>query len=206
MNLQQQLEWRYATKRMTGEKVSPEKIQHILSAIRFSPSAKGFQPFKVLVIEDPQLRSTIRPVANNQAQVEECSHLLVFTAWTSISKDHIDEYIRFVHRERNMPQDALLHLGGMLEKELLVMTGEQFTAWASKQIYLALGIGLIAAVENEVDATPMEGFDPAALDELLGLEEQGLKSVVLMALGYRDITNDWNLKLKKIRRPADELF
>jgi nitroreductase len=148
----------------------------------------------------------IRPVADDQAQIVESSHLLVFAAWSKIDKIAVDRWMTYVAKERGVSVEALLKIRTLLENEQLKMSEEGFQVWAAKQVYLALGIGLIAAAENGVDATPMEGFSPEALDRLLGLDRRGLKSVALMALGYRDVYNDWNLKLKKVRRPAEELF
>ncbi|MBC5774695.1 nitroreductase family protein [Pontibacter sp. KCTC 32443] len=205
-NILESLEWRYASKRMNGEKVPAEKVNNILEAIRLAPSSMGLQPYTVLVIKDEELKKQIRPIAYNQPQIEESSHLLVFAAWDDITPAHIDEFISHTAAVRNMPEEALTDfkntLLGIAEKN----TKEENFVWAAKQAYIAFGTALVAAATEKVDATPMEGFDSAALDKLLNLEEKGLKSVTLLPLGYRDAENDWLAKLPKVRRQKEKLF
>jgi nitroreductase len=206
MNLIEVLNWRYATKRMTGEKVTPENLQQILVAIQLAPTSRGLQSFKVLIIEKDELKSEIQPIADNQPQVVECSHLLVFAAWNSISEVQINDFIQYVADERGVPAEKLEKMKSVLLRDQLPMNDEQFYNWTSKQIYLALAFGMATAATLKIDAAAMEGFSPSGLDKLLGLDKLGLRSVVLLALGYRDTENDWLLKLKKVRRSREELF
>jgi nitroreductase / dihydropteridine reductase len=206
MNLIQSLEWRYASKRMNGQRVPEEKINTILEAIRLAPSSMGLQPYTVLVIEDEALKKQIQPVANNQPQIVESSHLLVFAAWGSINPAHIDAYIHDIASVRNVPEESL---SGFKEKLMGLAknrTQEQNFNWAARQVYIAFGTALVAAAELKIDATPMEGFNTEALDELLQLREQGLRSVALLPLGYRDTENDWLAKQPKVRRKKEQLF
>ncbi len=200
------LNWRYATKRMNNQKVPSEKLENILEAIRLSASSVGLQPYSILVIENELLKKQIRPIANNQAQIEECSHLLVFAAWDNISPIQIEHFINETSIARNIPAESLTNLKAMLIKRISSSTQEQNFQWAARQVYIALGTALIAAATEEVDATPMEGFNNEELDSFLHLKEAGLKSVVLMPLGYRDQENDWLLKLPKVRRANEKLF
>lgn len=206
MNLIESLEWRYASKRMNGQRVPSDKMERILEAIRLAPSSMGLQPYTVLVIEDEELKKQIRPIAMNQPQIEESSHLLVFAAWDDINPAHIEEYIRHTAEVRNMPaeqlQDFKNTLLGIAERN----TQEQNFNWAARQAYIAFGVGLVAAATEQVDATPMEGFDAAALDKLLKLNENGLRSVTLLPLGYRDTENDWLAALPKVRRQKEKFF
>ncbi len=205
MELLQKLNWRYAAKRMNGKKVPQEKLDNILEAIRLSASAAGLQPYKVIVIEDQATREKLKPVANNQPQITEASHLLVFAAWDKVTDEKVDNYISQIATERNIAPESLAqfraNLGG-----LVAQTAEQNFNWAARQAYIALGTALVAAAYEEVDATPMEGFDNAAMDEALGLKEQGLKSASILTLGYRDAEQDWLAPLKKVRRSKEELF
>lgn len=204
--LTEHLNWRYATKRMNGSKVPAEKLENILDAIRLSASSVGLQPYTLLVIENESLKKQIRPIANNQAQIEECSHLLVFAAWDNISPIQIEHFINETATTRNIPAEALTNLKAMLIKRISSSTQEQNFQWAARQVYIALGTALIAAATEEVDATPMEGFNNEELDNFLHLKEAGLKSVALMPLGYRDKENDWLVKLPKVRRAKEKLF
>jgi nitroreductase / dihydropteridine reductase len=204
MNLIETLEWRYASKRMNGQRVPSEKVERILEAIRLAPSSMGLQPYTVLLIEDEELKKQIRPIAFNQPQIEESSHLLVFAAWDDVKPDQIEEYIQHTATVRSMPVAALDDFKNTLLQMAASKTKEENFNWAARQAYIAFGTGLVAAAAEKVDATPMEGFDAPALDKLLKLNEKGLRSVTLMPLGYRDEANDWLAKLPKVRRQKDK--
>lgn len=206
MDIIESLEWRYASKRMNGKRVPAEKIDRILEAIRLSPSSMGLQPYTILVIEDEALKKKLRPVAFNQPQIVESSHLLVFAAWDTIKPEQIDEFIRYTAEVRQMPLEALDDYKGILLNMVANRSPEENFHWAAKQVYLAFGTALVAAAAEQVDATPMEGFDPVAADNILGLKEKGLRSVTLLPLGYRDAENDWLAKLPKVRREKEKLF
>ena len=205
MHLLEALQWRYATKRMTGEKLPQEKVDIILEAARLAPTADGIQPFTILQITDRQLLEKIRPIANNQAQITEASHLLVFAAWDDVTSEHIDTVFERIATERNLAPGAQKAYVEILKKRFPGYTPEYRAQWAARQTYLALGIAVAAAAFEKIDAAPMEGFRNADLDELLGLPGKGLRSYALMALGVRDITNDKLVHLKKVRRPKEEL-
>jgi nitroreductase / dihydropteridine reductase len=199
------LNWRYATKRMNGQKIPQEKVDVILESIRLSASSIGLQPYRVIVINNPELLEKIKPIANNQAQITEGSHLLVFAAWTDVTEESIEEYLNLIAKERNVTVESLGAMRGYLQG-LSKNSPEQNFNWAARQAYIALGTGLIAAASLQVDATPMEGFDSEALDNLLGLTEKGLKSVTILPLGYRDISQDWLVSLPKVRTPKEKFF
>lgn len=206
MNLIKKLEWRYATKRMTGEKVSQEKLDRILDAIRLSASSMGLQPYNVLIVENQELRKQIQQVAFSQPQIVEASHLLIFAAWDNVNVEHVDDYINNIAEVRGVSPDTLEGFRGMMLNMAQNRTQEQNFEWAARQAYIALGTGLVAAAVEEVDAAPMEGFLPQELDKLLNLNEKGLRSVVLLALGYRDEEKDSLVNAKKVRRDKDKFF
>lgn len=203
MDLQKTLSWRYAVKKYSNQKVSEEDLTKIIDAINLSASSAGMQTYRLFVINDKEIRKAIREGSFN-SQIEEASHLLLFAAFENVTQEVIDEYIRHVSREREIPEDQLADFKKSLEFHLLSRTGDQNFIWSAKQAYLALGTALIAAAELKIDSTPMEGFDNDKLDKLLALPEKGLKSVVLLALGYRDEKNDVFARLKKVRLPKDE--
>jgi nitroreductase/dihydropteridine reductase len=206
MSILEALKWRYAVKRMTGEKVPQEKVDIILEAIQLAPTSSGVQPFSVLVIKDRALLEKVRPVANNQPQITEASHLLVFAAWDNITPEKVDNVHDQIARERELPEGALASTITRLKGFFGGMTQEQRFQWAARQTYIAFGVAITAAAIERVDATPMEGFKNAELDELLGLKERGLRSTSLLALGHRDLANDRLVHLKKVRRPKEELI
>jgi len=204
MDLHKKLEWRYATKKFSDKKVEQNKVDKIVEAINLSASSAGIQPYRLLVIENKELQKVLRESSTNP-QIEEASHLLVFASFEKITLDHINDYINLIARERGTKPEELAEFKKVLELYYYEKpTQEESAAWAAKQAYLGLGTGLIAAAELEVDSTPMEGFDAAKFDEILKLKEKGLKSVVALALGYRDAANDWNANLKKVRLPINE--
>lgn len=203
MNLIDTLNWRYAAKRMTSEKVADEKVNEILEAINLTATSAGMQPFRILSISNPEIKQKLQTASFNP-QVGESSHLLVFASYTHVTKEHIDEYMELVAKTRNIPIESLndfkMKLSGFLS-----MPEDFVRTWAAKQAYIALGTAIVAAANLKVDSTPMEGFDNAAFDEILGLKEKGLQSVVLLALGYRNEEADPYAKAKKVRIPLDEL-
>ena len=200
------LKWRYATKRMNGQKVPAEKLENILEAIQLAPTSIGMQPFTVLVVEDADLRAKIAPAIYNQPQITEGSHVLVFAVWKEYSNENVDKYINHIAALRGIPVESLEGMRNMITGAIAGKTPEQLLLWNQKQAYIALGTGLVAAAEEQVDATPMEGFNPDALDVALGLSEKGLRSTVIMTLGYRDAEKDYLSGAAKVRRAKDELF
>lgn len=205
MNLIASLQWRYATKKMTGDKVSTEKIDAILNATQLSASSYGLQPYTILVIDNDQVKKQLSPAAYNQPQILQSSHLLVFCAWADISEAQVTDYIKNIAITRNIDEETLAGLKASILGTVNNLSVEQKQVWAAKQAYIALGTTLIAAAVEEVDATPMEGFNAAQFDEILGLKGKGLKSVVICALGYRS-ADDVLATLPKVRREKGLLF
>ena len=203
MNLIDKLNWRYAAKRMNGTKVPQEKIDKILEAIRLTPTSYGFQAFKVFVIENPVLKEQIFEAAYQQPQIKEASHLLVFAAVKNIDAQQADAYIDLIATTRNVSVESLSAMRSMFDG---VVSAETNFAWTSRQTYIALGFGIIAAAIEEVDATPMEGFSNETIDKILGLSEQNLGSVSILTLGYRDAENDHYATAAKVRKSKEEIF
>lgn len=206
MSLQKTLNWRFATKAYNGKTIEKEKLEQVLEAIRLAPSSSGLQPFKVLVITNKELREKLQPISRDQDQIVKASHILVFAAWDEYTTERIDSFFEFSNQVRKLPDTTTdeyrLNLLDLLSKQ----TKEEHFVNAAKQSYIALGFGLLAAADLRIDATPMEGFDNKAVDELLDLPAQGLKSAVILALGYKDEDTDWWSRLERVRRPAEELF
>ncbi len=201
------LNWRYATKKMNPDKVVAEdKVERILEAVRLAPTSSGLQQFEVIVVTNKDIRAKIRAIAWDQAQVTDASHLVIFAAWDNYTADRINGMFDLVNDERGFRNE-----GWEAYRQMLLNTYPQRDAQtnfehAARQAYVGLGIALTAAAFEEVDATPMEGFDPAALDEILDLRARGLRSVVMMPLGYRADEGDWLVNLKKVRRPAADFI
>ena len=203
MNLIDTLNWRYAAKRMTTEKVSDEKITEILEAINLTATSAGMQPFRVLVVTNPEIKQKLQAASFNP-QIGESSHLLVFASYTHVSQAHVDEYMELVAKTREIPLESLNEFKSKLST-FTSLPEEFIKTWAAKQAYIALGTAIVAAANLKVDSTPMEGFDNAAFDEILGLKEKGLQTSVLLALGYRNEEIDPYAKVKKVRIPLEEM-
>ncbi|PID97600.1 MAG: NAD(P)H-dependent oxidoreductase, partial [Actinomycetales bacterium] len=173
--LNEYLHWRYATKKMDPTKVVPqEKVDAIIEAIRLAPTSSGLQPFELLVVTNPDIRAKIRKAARDQAQVTEGSHLLVFAAWDNYTNERIDEVMQR-HTDTRGDLPLIQTYYESLKASYVPRDAEINYAHAARQAYIALGVALVAAAEQEVDSTPMEGFDPAGVDEILGLRERGLR-------------------------------
>ncbi len=157
------------------------------------------------MIRNKELRAKLQAAANDQAQITEGSHLLVFAAWDNYTDDRIEEIVDLSAAERGGRSELLEGYYARLKGMYLPRPAEVNFNHAARQAYIALGVALVAAAEQEVDSTPMEGFDPAKVDEILGLKERGLRSVILLPLGYRDAESDWLAPMKKVRKSAETL-
>ncbi|WP_338407645.1 NAD(P)H-dependent oxidoreductase [uncultured Flavobacterium sp.] len=198
--------WRYATKKFdAAKKISTQDLNTLKEAIRLSSSSYGLQPYKVLIVENPELRSQILPAAWGQSQIVEASHLLVFANQTSISDSEIDAFFENMSKTREIPLETLLGYQGFMKSKINELTEDAKEIWNSKQTYLALGNLLNAAAELKIDVTPMEGFDPAQVNEILGLDKLGLNASLMATIGYRH-KEDATQHLKKVRKSNEELF
>jgi len=207
MALLDTLAWRYATKKYDPtKKVAQEDLDKILEAARMAPSSSGLQQFRVIVITNQELKEKIVPVAWGQQIVADSSHLLVFAGWDSYTDERIDNTFDKMNALRGLPLDTTDEYKNRLKAQLSSLSVEQQAAHAAKQAYIAFGLAIAQAAELGVDATPMEGFSNAELDELLGLDKLGLKSAIMLPLGYRMEEQDWLLKLKKFRLPKEEFL
>jgi nitroreductase len=204
-DLHQKLQWRYATKKMNPAKaVAQDKVDRILDAARLAPSSSGLQPYEIILVTNMAVREQIKPIAWNQGQITDCSHLLVFAAWDTYTPERINMMFDMTNAQRGGTND-----GWEAYRQSLLSTYPQRDAQtnfehAARQAYIGLGVALVAAAFEEVDSTPMEGFDPKALDGILGLGARGLRSVAIMPLGYREEASDWLVNLMKVRRPRDQ--
>ncbi|MFZ4260532.1 nitroreductase family protein [Sphingobacterium sp. HJSM2_6] len=204
MRLLEDLQWRYATKKMNGTSVDQEKIDKIIEAARLAPTSSGLQPFRIIEIKNAELKAKIQPIAFGQTQITDSSHLLVFAAYDEYSTERIERSFKQQEVERNLPAGFADDYKNMLIASFNSKTKEEHFDHAARQAYIAFGLAIAAAAELKVDSTPMEGFNNSQLDELLGLAQLGLRSVTILALGNRDEQQDWLVSLKKVRVLKDE--
>jgi len=206
MKLLESLQWRYATKKMNGEKILQDKLNTILEATKLAPSSYGLTPYQVIVVEDQELKQQLQGACYGQTQLVDSSAVLVFATWDNITEAGVHAYLNEIARQREIPVEVLKVLQDMMIGSISNMTEEQKQTWAQKQTYIGLGFALVAAATEEVDSTPMEGFVPQQVDDILGLKELGLKSSVILTLGYRDADNDYLASSKKVRWTDDKFF
>lgn len=205
-NLLESLNWRYATKKFdASKKISDADFNTIKEAIRLSASSYGLQPFKVLVIESPELRAKLQPAAWGQSQIVDASHLIVFANETNFGDAEIDAYGRNLVETRGIPSESIQGYVDFVKSKISTLPLEARDNWTSKQAYIALGTLLYVAAELKIDATPMEGFEAEKVNEILGLDKLGLNASLIATLGYRH-EDDATQHFKKVRKSNEEFF
>ncbi|WP_431163058.1 NAD(P)H-dependent oxidoreductase [Flagellimonas beolgyonensis] len=206
MKFIENLEWRYATKKFDPtQKVNTSDLEKLQRAVQLSASSYGLQLYKILVIEDPELRERLKVASWNQSQITDASHLFVFCNYTDRNEQHIDDYMQLVSETQGTPVEDLKGYGDFIKQSLSGMTDLEWHNWAEKQTYLALANLLNAAAELGIDACPMEGFEPDKYNEILGLGALGLNAALIAPIGYRS-SEDHTQFRKKVRKPKELLF
>lgn len=198
--------WRYATKKFNSEKkISNSDLEILKEAIQLSSSSYGLQPYKVLIIENEEIRKQLQPASWGQSQITDASHLFVFASETNVDAEYITRYAENMAKTRNIPFDSVKGYADFMIGNITSLTPEKQLIWAQKQAYLALGNLLNAAAELKIDVTPMEGFLTEQYNEILGLAEKGLHATLVATIGYRHDEDDTQ-HYAKVRKPITELF
>ena len=198
--------WRYATKKFDASKKIAEQDLNILKeAIRLSSSSYGLQPYKIIIVESPELRAQLQPAAWGQSQITDASHIIIFANEVNFGAEGIDSYFKNVSETRNTSLDSMKGYMDFMKKTITSLSEEERNIWSSKQTYLALGNLLNAAADLKIDVTPMEGFVPAQVNDLLGLDKLGLNATLIATMGYRH-DEDATQHFKKVRKSNEELF
>lgn len=205
MELIDKLKWRYAAKAMNGQKVAQEKIDTIIEAASLAPTSSGLQPFEIMVVTNQEIKEKIRAIGWNQPVITDCSHLLVFAAWDNYTAERINKMFDLTNEIRGFKNEGWENYRQMLLGMYPQRDPEVNFQHAARQAYIAFSQAIAAAAFEGVDSTPIEGFDENALDEILGLIEKGLRSCVILPLGYRDAENDWLVNLVKVRKSKEDL-
>lgn len=201
-----QLEWRYATKSFdASKKISADDWATLQQALILAPSSYGLQPWKFIVVQDSALRAQLQPASYGQSQIVDASHLVVFAVQTGIDEAYVDHFVDSMVSARGVSKESLAQYQGTMSGSVKRRTAEQNQEWAARQVYIALGVFLSSAAMLGIDACPMEGFDEAKYDQILGLSEQGLHAAVLATAGYRS-KDDGYASAKKVRFDAKELI
>ncbi len=198
--------WRYATKKFNAtKKISEQDLNLLKEAIRLSTSSYGLQPYKVLIVENPEIRAQLQPASWGQSQITEASHLFVFANIIDVQENHIDEYISNIANTRALNIEDLKGYADFMKSKIISLDINTKSIWTSKQTYLALANLMNAAAELKIDVTPMEGFEAEKYNEILGLNEQGLNASLVATVGYRH-EEDQTQFFAKVRKSDTELF
>lgn len=207
MALLEDLQWRHAVKAYDpSKKVSAQDLHKILEAARLAPTSSGLQPFRIIVVENQDLKNKMVQGALNPEVMRDCSHVLVFAAWNQYSDEKIDKVYDYHTDVRDLPQGRFNSYTSVLKQHYGSQTPDEHFAHTARQSYISLALAMAQAAELRIDCTPAEGFNNAVVDEILGLEKLGLKSVTLLYLGYRDADTDWMSTMKKVRIPMEEFI
>ncbi|WP_026915293.1 NAD(P)H-dependent oxidoreductase [Christiangramia portivictoriae] len=200
------LNWRYATKKFDSDKkINTEDLHQLLESIQLTASSYGLQPYEVIVVENPEIREKLKAEAWNQTQVTEASHLVIFANLTRVTERYVDNYMDNIAATRNMSREDLKGMEDMIKNTTLQLPQEKQNLWAAKQAYIALGNLLAAAAHMKIDACPMEGFDAEKFDEILQLKDKDLTTAVIAPIGYRS-EDDKYQHLAKVRKSTSDLI
>jgi nitroreductase len=199
------LNWRYATKKFDPtKKISSADLDTILESLRLSPSSYGLQPWKFIVVKDEHTRAELRKSAWNQSQITDASDLIILCQFETMTSSHIDSYFESMAKTTGQAPEKLVGYKKMIQDSVNSISDEKAGAWMKQQVYIALGVATTTAAVLGIDSCPMEGFDNASFDLILGLQELGLKSAVLLPIGYRT-ADDAQASLKKTRFGINEV-
>ncbi|MBF1047363.1 MAG: NAD(P)H-dependent oxidoreductase [Porphyromonadaceae bacterium] len=205
MSLIEDLHWRHAVKAYDPtKKLSQEDLMKIVEAARLAPTSSGLQQFRLIVVGDQELKEKMVAGALNPDCMRECSHVIVFAAWDEYTPERIDAIYDLTTDERGLVRGRFKRYTDMLKEKFGEMDKEEQYQHAANQAYIALGMALAQAAELRIDSTPIGGFDPKLVDELLDLPSKGLRSVCLLYLGYADPERDWMGQMKKVRNSMEE--
>jgi len=200
------LNWRYATKKYdASKKVSAEDLNTLKEATKLSVSSMGLQPYKILVIENAELREKLKGAAYGQSPITDASQLFVFAIEKNVGDQQIEKYMQNISDTRGIPVESLDGFSGMIKGFVSGLDENGRDNWAKKQAYLALSTLINTASFLKIDATPMEGFSADQFDEILGLDKLGLTTAVIAVVGYRH-EEDASQHYKKVRKSNEELF
>ena len=207
--LQDALHWRYATKAFEpGRSIPAETWRALEQSLVLSPSSYGLQPWKFVLIRNQELRQQLRPHSWDQSQITDCCELVVFAGRRDIEQADLDRLIAATSEARGLSNEQLAFYADLMRRNLVEheqLPASAIAEWVGRQVYIALGTFMTAAALLEIDTCPIEGFDPAAYDRLLGLDGTPYRSWVVCAAGYR-AADDKYAQLAKVRYPAEQLI
>jgi len=199
-----QMNWRYAVKKFDQtKKLTEDQIHFLLESTDLSATSFGLQPYRVLLIENSEVRAKLSPAAYHQSQITEASHLVLFAASTNLDDAYVDRFVDLIAKTRNIPHESLHEYTGAMKHHVSSKDLAARISWSARQAYIGLGTLLETAALLHIDACPMEGFNAEEFDTILDLRSKNLTTLAVVALGYRS-ENDSFQHYKKVRLPLEE--
>jgi nitroreductase len=200
------LKWRYATKVFDStKKLTEDQLAILKEAIRLAPSSYGLQPYQVIIVSNPEIKEKLKEAAFGQPQLTDASHIFVFAITHNFTEQQVDEYATNIAETRGIDITAIKGFVDVMKGTVNNRSEEELANWNARQAYIALGVLLETAAFHDIDACPMEGFNNAHFDGILGLADRNLTSVVIASVGFRS-SEDGYQNLKKVRKSEEDLF
>jgi len=205
MDILKSLQWRYATKKFdTTKTLTGQQITILKEAFNLTATSYGLQPIKMVVIQNKALQKQLVSHSMNQQQVGDASHVLVLCVQNKLTTYDVENYFDLVKKNRNTPDEILNPFKEYLKESLPSKSNDEIFLWAKNQAYLALGNLLTVAAIEQIDACPMEGFDPGKYSEILHLEAHSISPVLVLPVGFR-ANDDYMKDLAKIRKKTTDM-
>lgn len=200
------LAWRYATKVFdANQKLDNEQLHLLMEAVQLAPSSYGLQPYQVLVVENQEVKEQLKAAAYGQSQLADASHIFIFAINKNFTEAHVDEFVENIVKTRNIEVGAIKGYVDVMKNTVNSRSQDELAIWNARQAYIALGVLLETAALHEIDACPMEGFEHAKFDEILGLADRNLTSVVIAPVGFRSSEDAYQF-YQKVRKSKEDLF
>jgi len=205
-NILDALEWRYAVKKFDDKaSLTEQQILEVKKVFNLSASSYGLQPYKMIVVQNPELKEKLVPASFGQQQISQSAAILVFAVRTDFGMDYIDQFFKDMSTKRQIPLENLEGYKDFMKGSFANKSEDEISSWATKQVYLTMGHMLASLAALQIDACPMEGLDPQAYDKILDLDAKHLKTIIAMPIGVR-APDDASATALKVRKDLSDII
>ena len=205
-NILDALEWRYAVKKFDDKaSLTEQQILEVKKVFNLSASSYGLQPYKMIVVQNPELKEKLVPASFGQQQISQSAAILVFAVRTDFGMDYIDQFFKDMSTKRQIPLENLERYKNFINGSFANKSEDEISSWATKQVYLTMGHMLASLAALQIDACPMEGLDPQAYDKILDLDAKHLKTIIAMPIGVR-APDDASATALKVRKDLSDII
>jgi nitroreductase / dihydropteridine reductase len=205
-NILDALEWRYAVKKFDDKaSLTEQQILEVKKVFNLSASSYGLQPYKMIVVQNPELKEKLVPASFGQQQISQSAAILVFAVRTDFGMDYIDQFFKDMSTKRQIPLENLEGYKNFMKGSFANKSEDEISSWATKQVYLTMGHMLASLAALQIDTCPIEGLDPQAYDKILDLEAKQLKTIVAMPIGVR-APDDASATALKVRKDLSDII